>query len=321
MRIFPSSGGEERMVVYIDLIFLLNFSIDWTLLWATAQARRMRMRWWRGALSSAIGASYVLMLFLPSLSFMFTFLIKCVISVLMIIVAFGFGGLQSFLRNLGLFYLINFAAAGAIFGIGYVLQSSGELMNGMFVSRSGGLHFRLEQYVLWFIVPTFILALWLYRVVWLSSKRREAVTGFMAEVRIYIEGVETVCQGLIDTGNQLYDPLTRTPVMVLEASEWKSYMPDSWLQRIKNAEVDQIISAIGTEECLWQDRLRLVPYRGVNRGTQFMLAVKPDKVVIIRDGTPTETNKVLVALDGGRLSSDGSYQAIIHPMLVESCAS
>lgn len=59
------------------------------------------------------------------------------------------------------------------------------------------------------------------------------------------------------------------------------------------------------------------PIQGVNRGTQFMLALKPDKVVIAYDGKQVEATKVLIGLDGGKLSSEGAYQAIIHPALVE----
>ncbi|WP_260115454.1 sigma-E processing peptidase SpoIIGA [Paenibacillus hexagrammi] len=93
-------------------------------------------------------------------------------------------------------------------------------------------------------------------------------------------------------------------------------LPEEWLKRIRSADVDQIISGLGSEEFIWQDRLRLVPYRGVNRNTQFMLAIKPDKVVIHHNDKHIEASKVLIGLDGGKLCSDGSYQAIIHPTLV-----
>lgn len=71
------------------------------------------------------------------------------------------------------------------------------------------------------------------------------------------------------------------------------------------------------EEFLWQDRLRLVPYRGVNRGAAFMLALKPDLVKIELDGKLYESTKVLIGLDGGTLSGDKAYRAIIHPSLTE----
>jgi stage II sporulation protein GA (sporulation sigma-E factor processing peptidase) len=103
----------------------------------------------------------------------------------------------------------------------------------------------------------------------------------------------------------------------MEASEWKDQLPESWMKRIREAQVEQIVTALGTDEFVWQDRLRLVPYRGVNKGTQFMLALKPDKVVITHNNATIESQKVLIGLDGGKLCSDGSYQAIIHPLLVE----
>ncbi|MNY32162.1 Sporulation factor SpoIIGA [compost metagenome] len=106
--------------------------------------------------------------------------------------------------------------------------------------------------------------------------------------------------------------------MVMEVAEWGDVLPEQWLQRIRSADVDQIISGIGVEEFVWQDRLRLVPYRGVNRNTQFMLAIKPDKVVITHNDSQLEATKVLIGLDGGKLCSDGSYQAIIHPALISA---
>lgn len=303
------------MVVYLDLIFLANLLIDGAILLVTARVRHIRPSLWRIGASAALGASYVVMMLAPSLSFLFTFAVKCLFSLLMVALAFGFGGLQTFLRNLGTFYLISFAAAGGMFGIHYLMQSPGEVMNGILLTSSGGLAHRLNIGLL-FVALTFAPLIWMFKAVFVSAKRRKEMTHYLAQVRILIDDFEAVCTGLIDTGNQLYDPLTRTPVMVIEAAQWHEVLPDSWLSRIRKCEVDQLIAGIGTEAFVWQDRLRLIPYRGVNRGTQFMLALKPDKVVVVHNETEIVNEKVLVGLDGGKLCADGSYQAIIHPTLV-----
>jgi stage II sporulation protein GA (sporulation sigma-E factor processing peptidase) len=47
-----------------------------------------------------------------------------------------------------------------------------------------------------------------------------------------------------------------------------------------------------------------------------MIALKPDKVIITYNQTTIEASKVLIGLDGGKLSADGSYHAIIHPKLM-----
>ena len=312
----PTAGRWERVVVYLDLIFLANFFMDGAVLAATASVRKIRASWWRIAIASAVGASYAVMMLFPSLSFMFTLFIKCFFSVGMVWIAFGYGGLKPFLRNLATFYLVNFAAAGFIFGLHYALQSSGEVWNGILVTRSGELAFRVQIASI-FVLAAFPLSIWFFRSVAASVKRKHELARHFAEVRIHIGDRTTVCTGLIDTGNRLYDPLTRTPVMVIEASQWNGVFPETWLPLIRNAEVDRLADLIGETEFEWRDRLRLIPYRGLNKGTQFMLAVKPDKVVVVHHETEIATHKVLIGLDGGKLCSDGSYQAIIHPALLQ----
>jgi stage II sporulation protein GA (sporulation sigma-E factor processing peptidase) len=303
------------VVVYADLIFLLNFFMDAAMLIATATTRKMKVKWWRIAASAGIGAAYVILMFFPALSILFTFVVKCLFCVTMLVIAFGFGSLQHFMRNLGTFLLINFAAAGGIFGIHYFLASSGEVMNGILFTRSGGLAFQFQIGLVFILFIAAVMLGW-FRHIFTSVKKREAFVTFLAEVQIEIDLFSSSCTGLIDTGNQLYDPLTRTPVMIMEASAWGDVLPVTWLAHIRAASVDQIISDLGTEAFIWQDRLRLVPFRGLNRNAEFMLAIKPDKVVITHAGKQFESVKVLIGLDGGKLCSDGSYQAIIHPTLI-----
>ena len=305
------------MVVYADLIFLTNLLIDGAILVVTARILAVRAKMWRIAAAAALGAAYVVLMIVPSLSFLFTFLIKCLFSVIMAAIAFGYGGPRRFLRVLGMFYAVNCAVAGGIFALHFVLQSSGEVLNGIMVTRTGGLAFQVQVPFL-FIALVFVPLLLLAKSAFNLVKRRGQITQFLAKVRIRIDDHESECTGLIDTGNQLYDPLTKTPVMVVEASHWEHIFPEKWMRKIRQSEVDQLVAAIGTEPFIWQDRLRLIPYRGVNRGTQFMLALKPDKVVIVHNETEIVNEKVLVGLDGGKLCADGTYQAIVHPMMIGS---
>jgi stage II sporulation protein GA (sporulation sigma-E factor processing peptidase) len=306
------------VVVYADLIFLLNFLIDAAMLLVTAKTRKISFKWWRIVGSSVLGASYVVIMFLPVPLFLFTFSVKCMFCIGMIMTAFGFGSLQNLLRNIGTFLLVNFAVAGGMFGIHYVLASSSDVMKGIVFTQTGVAMFQLQVGGILFVLVLLLPLLWWFRTVFQSSKQREVLTSYLAEVTIHVGDYTASCKGLIDTGNQLYDPLTRTPVMVMEVSEWGDVLPVEWLQRIRSADVDQIISGLGVEEFVWQDRLRLVPYRGVNRNTQFMLAIKPDKVVITHNHLHIEASKVLIGLEGGKLCSDGTYQAIIHPALISA---
>lgn len=312
-------AGEE-LVVYVDLIFLTNLCIDGALIGLTAWMRKTKLVWWRWLLSSIVGALYVVMMFVPEFDFMFTFLIKFGLSLVMLFIAFGFKGLQVFMRNLGTFYVINFVAAGGILGIHYMLQSSGELFNGIWYTASGGMSFDLKI-AFWFTFIVFFAVLFLFKAVQSSKRKSDRMTTYLGEVQVYIDDVTISCTGLVDTGNQLTDPLSRLPVTVMEVSLWQDMLPASWKGRLKEEAPDNLIMELDQEDFRWQGRLRLVPYRGINKGTAFMLAIKPDLVRVTLDQTSYETTKVLIGLDGGVLSSEGKYRAVIHPELVQDAAS
>jgi stage II sporulation protein GA (sporulation sigma-E factor processing peptidase) len=305
------------MVVYIDLIFIVNLLIDVIVLWLTGWMRKIKAPWWRIILSAFLGALYVIMMFVPELTFMYTFLIKFGLSLIMLWIAFGFGSLQQYLRNIGSFYMINFAAAGGIIGIHYLLQNTGELWNGIWFTTSGGLSFELKI-GFWFTFIVFIIVIYWFKAVQSSKRKLDNRQVYLAEVRVVIGGQQVNCTGLLDTGNQLSDPLTRQPVMVMEASLFEDHLPESWKGKLSDGEADKLIMELEQESnFIWQDRLRLVPFRGVNRGAAFMLALKPDLVEINMNGTLSRTTRVLIGLDGGTLSAEKAYRAIIHPDLIQ----
>jgi stage II sporulation protein GA (sporulation sigma-E factor processing peptidase) len=335
------------MVVYVDIIFLTNFVLDFAMLLAAAKVRGIKPSLWRVTLSAAVGASYVLLMFVPALSVFYTFVVKCLFSAVMIMTAFGYKSFSRFAGTLAAFYVVNAAAAGTIIGIHYMLQSSHEVWNGILFSQTGGI-----QYVigvsLWMIVGAGVAGVLAFRRVNAGAKRKETKAQFLAEVEVRFDEETFRCTGLIDTGNHLYDPLTRTPVMVMEASLWKDTFPEAWIQAIKEHEADRILMLLsesdrsnqtaaqgskayeaGAAACKeeddnvegeavfpWRDRIRLVPYRGINGSTRFMLALKPDAVDIRQGEQITRVTKVLIGIDGGTLSSDGAYRAIIHPALI-----
>jgi stage II sporulation protein GA (sporulation sigma-E factor processing peptidase) len=275
------------------------------------------MKGWRIAAGAGIGALYAIFMLFPEMSFLFTFLIKILFSLIMLLVSYGYGQLQRFLRTLGVFYLINFVAAGGILGIHYMLLSSSDVMNGIWYTRSGGLSFELKL-SLGFVLLAIAFVIWFYVRVTRSSQRQQDVNQWITDITIHLDSFEYSCKGLIDTGNRLYDPLTKLPVMVVEVDSWKSYLPDSWIKRIQKAEVEQILFDLDNESFNGRERIRLVPFRGINKGGQFMLAIKPDRVLVHFNGQWLTKDKVLIGFDGGRLSSDRSYQAILHPALIET---
>lgn len=302
------------MVMYIDFIFILNFVIDAAVLYVVAWTLKLQVKRRRIAASAAIGASYVILIFFPEVSVLFTFICKVIISLLMVWTAFGFHSMQFYLRSVAAFYLVNFIAAGGIYGVHHSLRSSSEVVNGILFTQSGGTGANIG---LFFLLLVFAAILLFYRKTFRLLTRTKQLQQYICEVHIHINANRKVCQGLIDTGNRLVDPLTRSPVMIMEVQQWEHLLPASLLECIRSSDTVNLHNYLNEDTADWNDRFRIVPYRSVNRDSQFMLAVKPDKVVVCHQTSRIETHKVLIGLEGGKLSSDGTYSAIIHPQLVE----
>ncbi|SFB35989.1 stage II sporulation protein GA (sporulation sigma-E factor processing peptidase) [Cohnella sp. OV330] len=314
-----------RLTVYVDLVFLSNLTIDASILMTTAKVRHLRPRRRRVALSASVGAAYAAAMFVTSVPYLYSFGAKLMISAFMVYLTFGYGGPLKFARTIGSFYLVNFATLGAVIGISSLVKWSGSPWRGIAFTDDGGMVLSFDVQAV-MLVLTMGIAIWLYRSEAESRESRKRLEALVVDVNIRIGDREWTCRGLVDTGNRLYDPLTRIPVMILEASLWRDELPKGWADRLRSESADRLIGELEEAEgglSSFRDRYRLVPYRAAGGNSKLMLAVKPDSVTISDAAgkeAPCVQRRVLVGLDGGSLSSEGAYRAIVHSDLTLASA-
>lgn len=305
------------MKVYLDVLLLRELLVDGVLLLTTGWVRGFKPKAWRVVLAALIGALYTMAMIFPSLSSLYHISIKLFVSIIMIYIAFGYYSLQSFLKDVVSFYIVSFVAAGGMMGLYFLLMRSSQEVwaNVLFI---GGTVTTKLHIGIFYGVASFAIILYLFSSFIRHKKKQELVKNHLAEVEVNIAGQIFLCTGLIDTGNQLYDPLTKSPVMIIEASKLQHVLPENFMKTLKQGEMNDALMLLTNEQMhfQWQDRIRIIPFRGVNKGSQFLLALKPDSVRVNHSGQRFESFKVLIGFDGGQLSGDGSYQAIIHPSMV-----
>lgn len=168
----------------------------------------------------------------------------------------------------------------------------------------------------------FALSVWLFHGVSESRRKQADTTALLWTAIIHIDDETWEIPALLDTGNRLYDPLSRTPVMIIEASILQHRLPPRWSERLLTEPVDQLVAElddVSREAFPWFGRLRLIPYRGAGGSSRFMLAIKPDAATFFREDRPAlRADRLLVGLDGGVLSAEGAYRAILHPELISA---
>ncbi|SEN08710.1 sigma-E processing peptidase SpoIIGA [Lihuaxuella thermophila] len=296
------------MTVYADLIFLLNGCIDFLLLWLTSGIRKQKTSYWRLLLAAMVGGIYSMLHLWPVFSLAYFFPVKILVSMVMVWVAYGFCHPLAYLRNLGVFYLVCFIAGGAMIALHYVITGDSQVAGGVFFTQSSK---GWGSPVSWLLILFGFPLVWAYtRFSLRSLNERQSVHQFLTRVKIFIDGKELECTGLVDTGNQLRDPMTRTPVMMVELERIKSWIPHELKEMAEANDWEKGWLMLPPE---WMARVRVIPYRAAGSKGNMMIAFKPDHVQILQENKWNNVDRVLIGIDVGHLSSDGTYQAIIHP--------
>ncbi len=137
------------MKIYIDLLLIFNFIIDLVLLLSVAGMLKRKLSFYRVIFASFIGSFSILFLFIKLNNFQL-FVLKLVISVVMIIVAFKFINLKYFFKNIIYLYLNSIFLGGFIYFINNALFLNNN--NFKFISNS----YQLNFYLMTIITPIII---------------------------------------------------------------------------------------------------------------------------------------------------------------------
>ncbi|ETI67058.1 sigma-E processing peptidase SpoIIGA [Neobacillus vireti] len=295
------------MVVYLDIIWALNLLFDSLLLYLTAIFLKRNIRLWRILAGGFAGSLIILLSFTPLNLYTSHPISKLFCSIMMVLIAFGYKRLTFFMKALMTFYAATFLIGGAIMGAHYFIQYDYEWTSK--VLKGFG------DPISWLFVLIGFPVAWHF-----SRKHGESLEMTkiqfeqIVKVRLNIEGESLVFKGLVDSGNQLYDPLSKLPVMFVSIKKQLDTIPET----IKRLAADPEPLITGSEEFPdeWQNRLRVVPCRVIGQEHQLIIAVKPDIILIEHSGSQYLCEKGLVSFTIKELSADDAFQCIVHPKML-----
>lgn len=300
------------MAVYLDAVWLLNFCFDAMLLLLTGIILKKKIKPWRMIISALIGSSIVILLFTPLAPFANRPESKLILSCAMVVLAFGFHRFRTFFSTLCTFYFVSFAIGGGMLGAYYFFQSNVIFQDQVILTNSTG----FGSPVGWmFVIIGFPIVWYFSRIRFEQLEAKKIFYDQIVEVAIIIENQKATLKGLIDSGNQLHDPITNKPVMIVETEKIKDLLPENIFRIISRKNpLDALSQTVETD---WVERLRIIPYRAVGRDHQFLLAIKADQLIIQLKEEKLMVFHPLIGLEPMALSSEGDYQCIIHPKMIQ----
>lgn len=315
-RFYPErmERAAMRYTVYVDEMFLGNLVMNYAILWLTARISQRCPCWWRIVLAAGLGALYAFSIVLPGPQLLQGLWAKVAVSILMLWVTFGPLPAVQLALLAGLFYLTSFGVGGLVFGFSFLL--GGETAEGL-----AGL-VSLPRECFW---PAIALSL---AVVWLVGKkvtprlRLRFLKGlFYVPLKITLYGRHRSVNALLDTGNELIDPLTKHPVIVVEYAAINDLLP-RLLREVfeKQAETDFPALLEALKEKRWATRFRLVPFRSLGQSAGLLLGFRPDQVEIVYGTQAVQLRNVVIAIHKHQLSPEATYKALINPRLLAAAS-
>lgn len=282
------------------------------LLWLTAIILKCRVKAWRIISGGLIGSMILIMSMFPYVRDLAgNVFVKLFFSILMTLTVFGFRRFRFFLSCLCTFYFVTFLTGGILIGSHYFLHFDFRLQSAAFLANVKG----YGDPITWlFVVFSFPIA-------WYFSKQRietietnKVQYDVLVEVSMNIQGLQFSMCGLIDSGNQLYDPISKTPVMVVSILKFKDQLPQKIVQMANDPEKTFDLALELPME--WKQQIRFLPAQVIGKKHQLLPAFKPDFIEIRKGKSQWNVKKALVVFSNQALSSDDKFQCIVHPKMV-----
>ncbi|BCB03271.1 sigma-E processing peptidase SpoIIGA [Bacillus sp. KH172YL63] len=298
------------MALYLDVIWLLNLLVDFFLLWFTGIILKRQYTLWRIGVGSLIGSIIILMAFSPYAHVTGNPFVKLLFSVCMVYAAFGYRRLRYYLSNLLMFYFVTFFTGGILIGSHYFIRFDPGAESSVLLANIRG----FGDPVSWIFVMLALPVAWYF-----SKGRFESIEHVklqydqLLKVGIVIDGYHLTVDGLVDSGNQLQDPISRSPVMILSIAGLEGDLPEE--VKMLCQDVDELFSGEKSLDASWSDRMRIVPAQSVGRKSQLLAAIKPDSLVLRDHESEWSVPNGLIAFREEPLSADGTFRAIIHPKM------
>lgn len=270
-----------KQTVYIDVLMTVNFFINYFLLLACAKFLTLSFKRSRLAIASALGAVFSLCVLLPEYPAVLSLMGKLLMSVAIVLCAFGFGGIKRIIRNTLAFYIINFAFAGAMIAIWYFFAPQGMVI------RNSVVYFNISPVLL------IVLAAGCYAVLSLITRitGRQAPKELFCHITVQQGGISCGCNARVDTGNSLREPFSNYPVVVIEQNTIRRLIPP-----------DETLN------------FRLIPFEAVG-GSGVLKAFRPERLTIHYADRIIQVSNVYIAVSQTKL---GSYEALLNPDLLQT---
>ena len=220
----------------------------------------------------------------------------------MVYVAYNPQNVKKLWKQILIFYLTSFVFGGVSLYLIYVIKPQDILIeNGMFIG----------EYVLKVIMLAAIVAYLVIKISLKIIKTKISPKDMYCKIKFKLNGKEVETKAMIDTGNLVKEPITNTPVIIVESSLLYDVLPKEILNNLDNilgGNFEKIPEEIQIE---YIPKLRCIPFTSLGKQNGMLVGIKVEEVEIENEEETKLSNNVIIGIYDKSLTKRGEYRALV----------
>lgn len=300
--------------VYIDMVFLINLIMDYFILWIVKVWTKRHVKKIRLGIAAVVGAVITCLIILIPYSNYFTNVIVgyLLTSLMLIYIAFRPRRISELIKLTIIMYLSAVMLGGIMFAL-YYYSSIGVVFSKVINSTY---HMDLKVGLL---IVFGVIAIIIIKIVSRTMTSTVLLNKNLFGIEIHINAHCINVNGLLDTGNNLYDPITKNPVIIAESNLLGELFKDNNLELLKSISENMYdLTEFAELGLKTQLKLRLIPFSSLGNDNGMLLGIVADHIRINLGDQTKDFHDVVIAMYNKKLSNDNSYQVLLHPELVKA---
>lgn len=291
------------MTIYLDVVLIENLCMNYIILFGAGYILKIKLNHIRLILAALLGGVYSILAYAQILEIYSNILMKLVLSIVMVYIAYNAKNIKLLVKQIVIFYLTSFVFGGCAFALLYFVKPQDILMkDGVFIGT-----YPLKIALLGGIVG-FVITVIAFRIV----KYRLSKNDIFCELTIKFQENSVKAKAMLDTGNMLKDPITRMPVIVVEKDILYEIIPYKILDNLEKIIGGDDLSEIYEEESIeYISKFRVIPFSSLGKQNGLLLGFKASKVIVHTDENEEELKNIIIGIYDNKLSKKDKYNALL----------
>ena len=290
------------MTIYIDIVLIENLIMNFIILLATGLILKEKISIVRILIASLIGAIYSIVSYISILEMYSSIILKIILSIVIVYIAYNPQTFKKMWKNILLFYLTSFVFGGAAFALIYIVKPQEILMrNGLF----------LGTYPLKTIMLGAVIAFVVIITAFTAVKSKITKKDIFCEIEIQLNDKKIETIAMIDTGNLLKEPITNTPVIIVEHTLLYNCIPKEILnnlEKLLGGEFENIPEEIKEK---YISKLKFIPFSSLGKQNGMLIGIKADFIKIKNEEKEEKKDNIIIGIYNKSLTKRGEYRALM----------